>query len=146
MSTRHSAASQHSHSSPVRISSPTASASSTTACPPSSRGAAHPLPGSAPLSVQPLTVQYPSTAGSPPPTAPLTLLGYSYSYCGTYLFLLGCLVFSFHSVLLLCEDGLSTANAVYFAGATLFTCGSVCYAIDAEQRSSSGGGERGRAR
>ena len=54
------------------------------------------------------------------------------AYLGTYLFLVGCIVFSFHSVLLLHAEP-SLLNLVYFAGAQLFTCGSVCHAVDAER-------------
>ena len=76
------------------------------------------------------------SSSSPSSTAPRLppLVLPDYAYRGTYLFLAGCLVFSFHSVLLLYEDGVSLASTAYFLGATLFTAGSLCYAVDAEQR------------
>ena len=56
-----------------------------------------------------------------------------WGYLGTYLFLAGCLAFNFQSICLLHVDP-SFLNAVYFLGATLFTLGSLCYAVDAENR------------
>ena len=106
-------------SSPVAHSTPTCSAATSTA------SILSPLKPPIHITTIPATVR----------TLPI-----DYSYYGTYLFLAGCLVFSFHSIVLLCEDGLTFANSVYFVGATLFTCGSVCYAVDAEQRTYRGKG------
>ena len=59
--------------------------------------------------------------------------GRDFAYLGTYLFLAGCLLFSLHSILLLQQEA-SFLNALYFTGASLFSLGSLCYAVDAEQR------------
>ena len=58
---------------------------------------------------------------------------WDFAYQGTYFFLAGCLVFSFHSFCLVHSEP-SFLNWVYFTGASLFTCGSICYAVDAERR------------
>jgi len=76
-----------------------------------------------------------SRIGRNPSLSPLqSLTAVDYSYLGTYMFLCGCLVFSFHSFCVVVEDSASFLNWVYLVGTSLFTIGSVFYAVDAEKR------------
>ena len=121
MSSRNSASSSRS-TSPIPHSTPASSSSHSTTPP-----IASPIKPPHPTTTPTMATHY-----HPPPI--------DYSYMGTYFFLIGCLVFSFHSGVLLYEEGITFANCVYFVGASLFSCGSVCYAVDAEQRSYRGKG------
>ena len=122
----------------TRASSPRPASPASLVSPRRSSASSSPLVCSNSATILPPSKLSSSASSTAPRLPPLSLPDYAYR--GTYLFLAGCLVFSFHSLLLLYEDGVSLASTAYFAGATLFTAGSLCYAVDAEQRVQRGKG------